>query len=813
MAAANDQEIKKLVSSQIAEGIRGSSMKGFELIHRPLSDMVKHQEQSSKQLEELNKSIIKLYKVFPDALKAQSDNMIKANKQLAEEQAYADNTTADLSSMFADNTNRLITSNNLLRDSLTVGLAKVSNEISGIGKGFSDFLAPIALVATTLGTIVASLAMFSDNKNVSNFGTKVVTKTASRIAGRAIGGASKLFGKIMSGIDKIKGAKVAGEVAGEAAGELAENGAKKAPGILAKVAKTGAKVATKGVGIALKAIPFIGTAIGLKMAFDKWRKGDKVGAALEIAAAAVDFIPGIGPALSIGIDIISLGRDLKNESEGKFQDPPPPLFSPKTKETLKNLPIIGTAIHMKDAFDFWKAGDKSEALKSMGKGLTQLSPPFGALFGIAEAVRSNLPGAMKVDEESPEKPADWTKKLKFLPGIGVIMHMKDALDFWKAGQTAKALKSLQAGFIMVNPFGQLFGIASLLVEKFTGINPMKELGKGVEDTNKAFTGGLMDNIVKLLEGTKGFISKVVGGVAGIGDMFSGATGAAGDALSKLFGMGSTTTGMVKGGTDPTWNPNKRGTFDPNNLVIKKSTLKGAVGQVESGGNYNVGFNSRGYLGKYQLGEDAYKQIKGEKRYGYSWGDYKKNPNLFTPAMQEDAMDLYTDENLRQIKYLGLDKYIGKTMNGVLITEGRLVGASQLGAGNMQKYLKSNGKVDMPGDGLNSIKGFMSKIPEDANMDATLGVIDGGGPVMDMGAPTPSLTPPSQIKTETAPQVAPKKMMTTKVATQSEPDGSAVLTSLDTKTIDALASSMAAAMLQIIKSEPDKYAGFSSNTRS
>ena len=51
-----------------------------------------------------------------------------------------------------------------------------------------------------------------------------------------------------------------------------------------------------------------------------------------------------------------------------------------------------------------------------------------------------------------------------------------------------------------------------------------------------------------------------------------------------------------------------------------------------------------------------------------------------------------------IKALRLDKYVGKTIKGIYITEsGLIAGAHLLGVGNVKKFLKSNGRK-IPRDG-------------------------------------------------------------------------------------------------------------------
>ncbi|RUM61236.1 MAG: hypothetical protein DSY66_02670 [Persephonella sp.] len=134
----------------------------------------------------------------------------------------------------------------------------------------------------------------------------------------------------------------------------------------------------------------------------------------------------------------------------------------------------------------------------------------------------------------------------------------------------------------------------------------------------------------------------------------------------------------------------------------------ALGYRESGGRYNIE-NSYGYLGKYQMGESALKDAgyyKGDPTRRNDWigewtgkdGVWSKEDFLNNPRAQENAIREFHRKSWKYIRLLGLDKYVGKRIGGILITEsGLLGGAHLLGAGNVKKFLKSNGRY-IPRDG-------------------------------------------------------------------------------------------------------------------
>ena len=145
----------------------------------------------------------------------------------------------------------------------------------------------------------------------------------------------------------------------------------------------------------------------------------------------------------------------------------------------------------------------------------------------------------------------------------------------------------------------------------------------------------------------------------------------------------------------------------------------ALGYRESGGRYYIE-NSYGYLGKYQMGESALKDAgyyKGDPTRRNDWigewtgkdGVWSKEDFLRNPRAQENAIREYHRKTWKYLKALGLDRYVGKTVGGIYITEsGLLGGAHLLGAGNVKKFLKSNGRI-IPKDGYGTpITEYISK---------------------------------------------------------------------------------------------------------
>ncbi|NCT09479.1 MAG: peptidoglycan-binding protein LysM [Flavobacteriia bacterium] len=126
-------------------------------------------------------------------------------------------------------------------------------------------------------------------------------------------------------------------------------------------------------------------------------------------------------------------------------------------------------------------------------------------------------------------------------------------------------------------------------------------------------------------------------------------------------------------------------------------FKEAVAYKESRGNYTI-VNSLGYLGKYQFGRNTLGRFK-----IYNTRDFLKNPEL-----QEQAFISLCEIN-KWILRKEIKRYEGKTINGIEITESGIIAAAHLaGAGNVKKFLRSNG-TDCFSDAFgSSLKTYLKK---------------------------------------------------------------------------------------------------------
>jgi len=103
-----------------------------------------------------------------------------------------------------------------------------------------------------------------------------------------------------------------------------------------------------------------------------------------------------------------------------------------------------------------------------------------------------------------------------------------------------------------------------------------------------------------------------------------------------------------------------------------------IGFRESSNNYKA-VNQFGYLGKYQFGRKTLNAIGFEDISNYEF--------LSDPTIQELAMAELLQRNKRTLRR-EIEKYQGKVINGIYITESGILAAAHLGgAGNVKKFFR------------------------------------------------------------------------------------------------------------------------------
>ncbi len=126
-------------------------------------------------------------------------------------------------------------------------------------------------------------------------------------------------------------------------------------------------------------------------------------------------------------------------------------------------------------------------------------------------------------------------------------------------------------------------------------------------------------------------------------------------------------------------------------------FKEALGFKESQGNYKT-INHYGYLGKYQFGKGTLKLV----------GIYNTIDFLNSPSLQEAAFYANASRN-KWILQRDIKRFVGKTINGVEVTESGILAAAHLaGPGSVKKYLRSWGAQAFSDAFGTTIKTYMKR---------------------------------------------------------------------------------------------------------
>ncbi len=110
-------------------------------------------------------------------------------------------------------------------------------------------------------------------------------------------------------------------------------------------------------------------------------------------------------------------------------------------------------------------------------------------------------------------------------------------------------------------------------------------------------------------------------------------------------------------------------------------FKEALAFKESRCNY-FAVNTLGYLGKYQFGKSTLDVI----------GIHNTKAFLSNPELQEKAFIVNSERN-KWILRRDIKQFVGKTIDGVCVTESGILAAAHLaGPGSVKKYLRSYGAI-------------------------------------------------------------------------------------------------------------------------
>ncbi|OJV67827.1 peptidoglycan-binding protein LysM [Flavobacterium sp. 40-81] len=126
-------------------------------------------------------------------------------------------------------------------------------------------------------------------------------------------------------------------------------------------------------------------------------------------------------------------------------------------------------------------------------------------------------------------------------------------------------------------------------------------------------------------------------------------------------------------------------------------FKQAIAVKESLGLYDL-VNPFGYMGKYQFGKSTLRTV----------GIYNAAEFLKNPKMQEKAFKALLARNKWELRK-EIDRYEGKVIKGVKITESGILAAAHLGgAGSVKSFLRSNGANGFTDGFGTSLRSYMKR---------------------------------------------------------------------------------------------------------
>jgi hypothetical protein len=249
-----------------------------------------------------------------------------------------------------------------------------------------------------------------------------------------------IMGMVLAGL-ALLGASIGGIVAsltgffgnGAVAGFVAAIGKVGMIGALKILAGTFLKKFALGF---LKKLPIIGGIISLTQAVMAFKDGDIFKGIGYLISGLLNFVPIVGPWLSIGADL------LISWAEGKGMFDPGGALSPENGwKTIKGwmatigktimdnalyLPVIGTFKRFGMAYDAFKGGSIGEGLKQVGLGLITFFPGGGGIIKGIEVLAGWMDSA-KEPEGNFQKDTSWLGRIK----KWIVSKLNDLPEFLK----------------------------------------------------------------------------------------------------------------------------------------------------------------------------------------------------------------------------------------------------------------------------------------------------------------------------------------------------------------------------------------------
>ena len=136
---------------------------------------------------------------------------------------------------------------------------------------------------------------------------------------------------------------------------------------------------------------------------------------------------------------------------------------------------------------------------------------------------------------------------------------------------------------------------------------------------------------------------------------------------------------------------------------ENNNFKEDLAMSESSNRSDV-INNEGFMGKYQFGDDRLTDYRNETGLEFNRDEFLNNESL-----QDQVFDWHVSDISKYIDNKDLNKYIGKTINGIEITKQGLIAGAHLGGRyGMRQFLESNGKKDPADKNKTKISDYIKK---------------------------------------------------------------------------------------------------------
>jgi hypothetical protein len=311
---------------------------------------------------------------------------------------------------------------------------------------------------------------------------------------------------------------------------------------LKMIAKTFLKTLAMPV---LKRMPFIGGIISFYFAYKEFSAGNIGKGLLQLISGFANFVPVVGPFLSIGVDLLTAFLD----SKGAFGEEGA-LGNKNLMSTIKgwgssigkfimdnalNMPILGTVKRMGMAYDAFTTGKWGEGFKQLGLGLLSIGGGGQFIENGINYIVSLFDGEPVKDESGNIQTGGFTATIKSwinsmgvwisqhalnLPIIGMTTRMGMAYEAFSSSKWGEGFKQLGIGILSILGGGEY-------IEK--GVEYMLSLfdGEPVKDQSGAIqTGGFTSTIKGWINSIGAWISEradqlpIIGGIKRFGNVYN-----------------------------------------------------------------------------------------------------------------------------------------------------------------------------------------------------------------------------------------------------------------------------------------------------